>query len=303
VAFFVREKYRAKLEAAGLSLYPLHRERNARSQPVLFRPAQVLTDWAEGARTHWDWVVLAVPSNALREAWMDRCLESIGEARVLALQLGVGDEEWLRAKVGEKRLFLGMINLISFAVPLQGLAVPEPGTAYWFPPLSRMPFSGPDYAGLEEWIQLLRRGGMRASRVRSATATTRVPEHVLTALVTALELKSWRFSGLKDRAAVELALEAAEEKGVVADALAGRKRSSLFRLLRPGMLKWGVALAERLLPLPLEEYIRVHFTKVNAQFQRDRRTLIQAAKGLGLPVPALEQLDRRLAEQRGEAVD
>jgi 2-dehydropantoate 2-reductase len=254
------------------------------------------------ARSQWDWVILAVPSPSLPQPWFQEMKRAIGQAPLIALQLGMNDAEWLEGQVGKDRVFYGMINLISYAVPLTGHEVPAPGTAYWFPPFSAMPFSGPDREKLQRLVDLYLKGGMRAGIVQDTGATVRFPDFLLTALVTALELVGWKFKDLNRTPDVRLAIEAAEEQNAILDKKLGTRRPFYFSILRPAFMRLVLWLGERVLPLPLEPYIEVHFKKVNEQFQRGRKEMISEGRKYGLSTRAIEELDRRLASLRSGPV-
>ncbi len=298
VGLFVREKYAAAARA-DFHLYPLHEGKRAHKT---FRANAVLTNWAEVAQTKWDWIFLAIPSSSLEGAWFDEMKAAIGEARVVALQLGVNDRQWLEQQLGRDRLYLGMINLISYSVPMEGHPVGDPGTAYWFPPCSSMPFSGPSSAPFDELVATLRKGGMKASIATDSQGASRFPEFLLGALVTALELVGWKFSGLRDDEAIRLAIAAAEEQNAILDRKLGTRRPFYFSVLSPRFMRGGLWVASKMVPLPMESFILAHFTKVNAQFQRDRKTLMVEGARLGLPTSAIQELDRRLAELRISAL-
>ncbi len=298
VAFLVREKYVAEARQ-GFHLYPLHEGKKAHAH---YRASEVLSDWKEAGRSKWDWVILAIPSPSLHQPWFTEMKAAIGTSPIVALQLGMNDAAWLEEQLGKDRVFYGMINLISYAVPLRGHPVPEPGTAYWFPPLSSMPFSGPDESQLRALVEVYQNGGMKSGMVRDTGATLRFPDFLLTALVTALELVGWKFKDLNRTQDVQLAIQAAEEQNAILDRKLGTKRPFYFSILQPCFMRFALRLAKRLMPLPLEPYIEVHFKKVNEQFQRGRQEMIQQGKEYGLSTGAIEELDRRLASQRGRPV-
>ena len=294
VAFFVREKYVAE-SRKGFHIYPLNQGRKAHDH---FQAADIFGNWNEAAKTQWDWVILAVPSPSLQQPWFEEMKRAIGQAPLVALQLGMNDGAWLESQVGKERVFYGMINLIAYSVPLIGHEVPHPGTAVWFPPFSSMPFSGPDEARLKALANLLDKGGMKSGVVKDTGASVRFPDFLLTALVTSLELVGWKFKDLNRTRDVKLAIAAAEEQNAILDKRLGTQRPLYFSILKPALIRLILWLGSKVLPLPLEPYIHAHFVKVNAQFQRGRQEMMTEGKKLGLSVQAIEELDRRLAEKR-----
>lgn len=294
VAYYVRDKYVAE-SRTGFHFYPLNQGKKAHDH---FIPAQVSSNWTELGQTKWDWVFIAVPSPSLQQPWFEEMKRVIADTPVVALQLGMHDSAWLEQQLGKGRVFYGMINLIAYAVPLEGHPVARPGTAVWFPPFSAMPFSGPDRERLAALAKLFDSGGMRSGVVSDTGATVRFPDFLLNALVSALELVGWRFKDLNRTADVKLAIAAAEEQNAILDMKQGTKRPLYFSILQPWFMRLVMWLGAKILPLPLEPYIRVHFLKVNAQFQRGRQEMMAEGKRLGLSTLAIAELDRRLAEKR-----
>ncbi len=70
-----------------------------------------------------------------------------------------------------------------------------------------------------------------------------------------------------------------------------------LRLLRPWVVRALFALGERVLPLDLETYMRVHFTKVKSQTRLHLTSQVEHGKQAGLPTAALETLLLRTAPE------
>ncbi|MBL8612542.1 MAG: ketopantoate reductase, partial [Myxococcales bacterium] len=56
----------------------------------------------------------------------------------------------------------------------------------------------------------------------------------------------------------------------------------------PLLFRVGLALARRIVPFPLEAYLRAHFTKVAAQTREIVRELVARGEATNLPMKALE---------------
>src|SRR5262245_42718199 len=164
VTFFVRDKYRDTV-ARGLDLYPLNRRASRRGEAVRFDGFSVVSRADEVAARRFDHVILTVSSPALRGPWLGELIAAAGDATIVALQPGREDRDTIvAAGASPDRLVSGMITLISYAAPLPGeTRFTRPGTAYWFPPMSPAPFSGPAER-TAAIVALLRAGGQPAKR-------------------------------------------------------------------------------------------------------------------------------------------
>jgi len=279
---------------AGFTLYPLNRPRRERWTPVRFPPEAF--DCLTTADDTWDYVLLTIPSSAVRGPWFDELARACPRAFFVTFQLGLGDREWLAERVPEERLLSGALSLISYSAPLEDEPVPEQGTASWFPPGSACPFVGTDALAVDRLVRALRKGKLPAIVGHGpAGAAARVPDYVLMVLISALQLCGWKFSELRRHPErTRLAKAAADEANAVLDRRLGTSRPALFSLISPWLLRVGLFLVKPLLPFPLEAFFRVHFTKVGAQMVRDRRLFLEEARRQGLAHAALEELDRRL---------
>jgi len=214
----------------------------------------------------WDAVVLCVSSTALRAGdWLERVAASTGDATVLGLQPGPEDPSLVGAHAGPERLVWGMITLIAYAAPLPGEEVPQSGVAYWVPPFTAVPLSGPEER-VRPIAGMFRRGGMRARVVPDVAPTIALGGPALNLHVAALECAGWRLDALRrDRPLLDLTGAAVRE---VTAAVAHRldvKPPPWLSLLRPWLVRLALRFAPTLLPLDLETYLRVHFSKVREQ--------------------------------------
>ncbi len=160
VAFLVKPKH-AEATRRGFVLYPLKKKRVR--EPVHFTGFDVLTDVAEVGEQSWDCVILCVSSTALRAGdWLAELAAVIGDATLVTLQPGPDDYAFVTERVPAERVVAGLIGLCSYAAPLPGEDVPEPGTAYWMPGFMRCPMSGPPER-VKPIARALRRGGHTAT--------------------------------------------------------------------------------------------------------------------------------------------
>ena len=295
VAFLVKERYAAELRE-GLTLYPWNEGRPP--APVAFRGFGVLTSTAEVARQSWDQVWLCISSTALRGPWLDLLLGAAGEATLVALQPGLEDRDYLLQRWPEERLVSGAIALISYQALLPGESWPRPGVAYWFPPLSPSPFSGPPRR-VHAVVKALRMGGCPAKRHPDVPGWSAVPSAIMMPVLLALEAEGWSLRALRRSPLLARAAEAAREALAMVAAHRREKPSAIRSLLGPRTLSLLLAVAPRVMPFDFEAYLRYHFTKVGDQTQAMVATYVQTARAHGLPHAALEELAGRAARAQG----
>lgn len=302
VSFLVRARYAEALRA-GVDLYPLN-ERSPRHGPVRFSGFGVLTDLDAVAQTAWDCVVLSISSTALqRGTFLDELVAAIGAATVVSLTPGIEDGVFLRARVPEERLVLGLIGLTSYPGPLPGEVLPAPGMVYWLPPLAAMGFSGPP-ARTQAVVKTLRAGGMRSRRVRDVQVDAAFAGPLLGMLVVALELSAWSAAALRrDRPLLRTTAESISQALRVGETLVGCRSPWALRQLGPGLLGLLLRVAPWVVPFDLERFLEMHFTKVGDQTEDTLRRYLKLAAAEGLPCAAIDALHGRLValRARGDA--
>jgi ketopantoate reductase len=294
VSFLVKERHAEELRR-GLTLYAWNEGRPP--APADFRGFGVLTGAAEAGRERWDQVWLCISSTALRGPWLDELLPAIGEATLVALQPGLEDREYLLARWPAERLVCGAIALISYQAPLPGEIWPRPGVAYWFPPLSPSPFSGPREKVLPV-VEALRRGGCPAREHPDVPAWSAVPSAIMMPALLALEAEGWSLRALRRGSLLTLAASAARETLAIVAARQRKKPALLRHVLGPWTLSALLAVAPRVMPFDFEAYLRYHFTKVGDQTVAMVATYVETARAQGLPHAALDELAARAAARR-----
>ena len=292
VTFFVRDKYRDEV-ARGLDLYPLNRGRRHRTEPVRFDGFSVVSRSEEVAAQRFDQVYLTVSSPALQGPWLRELIGATGDATIIALQPGRDDRETIiAAGAAMERLVSGSITLISYAAPLPGeTRFPKPGMAYWLPPMSPAPFSGPGGPGerTAAVVALMRKGRLPAKRAHDVPRTVAFPTAILMTYLVALENAGWSFQTLV-RDHLQLGARSARAALAIVGHKEGRPPLGMRLAARPGILRMALWFGARAMPLPLEIYLKTHFTKVGDQTREFMARYIARGKEAGLPVTALEQL-------------
>lgn len=292
VAFLVRPKY-AEEARRGFDLYPLDRK-NARTTPVRLEGVGVFTSADEVARERFDAVLLCVAATALREGtWLQDLARATGDALIVGLHGGRDEDMLVREVAGPARHAAGLIGIVSYMAPLPGESVPRPGVAYWLPPLSASPLSGPRER-IARVAACFSRGGIRSFVVADAARGSIVPSAVLGSIVSALEAAGWGWADARKGDHLALACAAARENAGTALATIGERPPFALRLLRPFALRVVMRLAPLVAPLDLETYFQAHFTKVGPQMHDNLRQTIRRGEAQGVPTPATRELLRRI---------
>lgn len=294
VYYFVREKYAAECRR-GFTFYPLDR-RKPRAAPVRMSvaPGDILTRLDEVEAITFDQVYLCVASHQLRGPWLGELAAVIGDATVVSLQPGSEDRDVILAAVPAERLVSGMITVISYHAPLAGETVPEPGMAYWFPPLQPAPFSGPRER-TRAVVDALRAGKQPAKIHRDVPAFVRYPSALLMVLLTALEREGWSFRQLAGSESLRSVRAATLEAFAIIEAAHGTRAPRLLRMIaRPFFVRRIMTAARWMMPLDVETYFRVHFTKVREQTRMFMQAYIEQGTKLGRPTDGLRALEDAL---------
>ncbi|MEO7097137.1 MAG: 2-dehydropantoate 2-reductase N-terminal domain-containing protein, partial [Polyangiales bacterium] len=292
VTFFVREKYRSEVEK-GFDMYPLNR-RN-RTEVVRFESFTVVSRADEVAATKFDQVYLTVSSSALAGPWLAELVAAAGDATILALQPGQDDLDTIvAAGAARDRVVSGVITLISYHAPLPGeTRFPKPGMAYWFPPLSPSLVSGPAERTAAV-IAVLRAGRLPVKRHPDVPRFAAFPTAMMMPYLIGLESAGWTFRGLAT-GPIQLAAQGAREAMAIVARTSGKPPLMMRVVARPRVLRMGLWFARRVVPLPLEIYLREHFIKVGDQTRMFMAGYIARGRAAGMPVTALEQLSASVA--------
>lgn len=299
LTFFVRDKYRVAT-AAGFDMYMLRGRR--RAVPGRLDGFEVISRIDEVAARSFDQVYLTVSSTALAGPWLGELIAAIGDATLVALQPGVNDrDQVIAAGASAERTVSGIITLIGYAAPLPGeRRFPRPGTAYWFPPLVPNLFSGPRER-TDAVVAALRAGKLPARRHTDVQRLVAFPSAILMPYLVALESAGWSLRAFARGPAIQRGADAARQALAIV-AAADRRRLSLGArcLSRPRALRFLLWSARRAVPLPLETYLREHFTKVHDQTIAFMNAFVASGRDAGLGVAELEAL---LASVATSAVD
>ena len=288
ITFYVREKYLEPLKS-GMPVYPLNRQ-SVQEPPSSFTDYQLISTVEEVAAHAYDQIWLCVPANALRGEWLAPLLAASKEAIIVSLVPGLEEKSLLLDHISDNRLVCGMITLISYQAPLPNEACHSPGMAYWFPPATPAYFSGPKEA-VEGIVQRLKQGGQPAAAHKDVAAMGSSGTAILMPLLLGLERESWSFRQFTGTSALQDSLNAVKETLKIAAAQSGQKVPFWRHALVPALFKLILWLGERVLPLPLETYLKYHFTKVGEQTRLFINSYIRLGQARGLPTSNLVKLN------------
>ena len=297
VDVYVKPKY-AEEAARGFVLYPLGRKGQRRGGAdaqgrARFVPAHVHTRFEDVSQQAYDQVWLCVPADAVTDAFAREVAQNTGNATLVLLTPGLEDRARFALCGAEPRLVQGAISLISYQSPLANESRPEPGVAYWFPPMSPSPFDGPS-ALAKPIVEMLRKGGCPAALRPGTARFAASASAIMMPHLVALEGANWSLRGLRKSGELALATQASREALDIVAKKHGVAPPFARRLVRPFAMRLLLSLAPRLVPFDLETYLRYHFTKVGPQTRLMIRAYIERGLADHLPVAALTKLQQTL---------
>ncbi|MFT6635273.1 2-dehydropantoate 2-reductase N-terminal domain-containing protein [Alcanivorax sp.] len=270
VTFFVKEQHRNDLKS-GVSM--IRKRRLVKDEVRHFSDFSLLSQWNHVAGEEWDYVFLAISSDALRALPFGIVKDAIADATLLMLQPSETDYKVLGEYWSEENVVKGMINMISYYHPLPGETPLQTGeairVAYYLPPTA-MPLSGGARAmGVEA---LLRESAIACKRVDDAVSASRLPNAILMTFLCALEDSDWNFAQLRrDR---QLLAQLVTAQKALLTCLAKQEERPQQRAMRwtsKGLSRFlyqaGLMVAPLAMPFSLQAYFRAHFMKVRTQTQ------------------------------------
>jgi hypothetical protein len=302
VTFYVRPRYVEDLKK-GLPLYPLNRRRDLKTPERMTGFGLVSTD-AEVARSAWDYVILCTHGGAVLTPWFEPFARSIGNAWLVNLSPDLEGRAAIVRLIPAERLLTGMISLVSYPAPLPGEVCAEPGIAFWFPPLSKVPFQGSE-RGLRPLLEVFKRGGFPCERLpgEGDTISGVVADTVLSVFVHALEGAGWKFKAFLAPAQAALARQAIFEQLQTQLLLRGfgtPKLRLLHLILGRTFFRIALFATRVVMPFNFEVYLPIHFTKIRDQRDAGLANTLVQAREHGIATPALQKIADQLRAQRTE---
>jgi hypothetical protein len=275
VSFLVREHH--PLPPSGE--FTLNRLRRwGRAREISLRPERIYTSLGEVSQTQWDQVWLCVPSTALEPAWVASLAVATSDATLVFLPAGI--DVVAASHPPEDRTVLGLISLMSRS---DGTNV-----TYWLPPLLALMVGGPPQRR-DAAAKALRRGGCPAV-AGDARRSGAFGSAVLIPHVVALDGAGWSYAAFASGRWLADSVEATKEAASAAAAHLGVHRPIGLGLYSRWAVRLALGLARWLVPFPLADFFRAHFTKLRSQSKAQLEEYIALGERSGTPTPALRRL-------------
>lgn len=298
VAVLVKPRRRKEAEA-GYTLTRVFPWGSRRTET--FTPEAVLTNPAElMGRSTIDQIWFCVPTDLLDQALLADVANAAPSATIVVLAPGHFVRRKVEAAVASRRAVFGSIGMISYVSPLEGSqdAREQKTPAGICYALSATKFSGVMERRALQAVSALRAGGCPTDLTADATTEVAFGSAFLMPIVATLELAGWSMKEFASAEHASLAASAIEEALNITSALTKLPKPAFTGLLS----QWPLAIAARLapvfMPLDIESFLRVHFTKVGAQTKLLLDTTIRDGEARALPVDSLRELVKSLERAR-----
>lgn len=293
VDYLVKPKYERKTrEGMVLHRYTLA---GATRKPRTLVPDTVYSSPEKCAGNLFDQVVICVSAPALRGDWLPTLAPFTGKAAIVSMTPGVEDRRHLERFFAAERVVTGMIGFIAYQCPLEGEDLFPSGVAYLLPPFSPCLFEGE--AALKP-VEILQRGGLSSAHREDARQQLLTSMSILVPTVVGLETEGWSIDRFRRSETLELVIQASEEIAQVFESLYGVQRSTgQGILMKPWWFRTLAGVAKSMSPIPLEAYLKYHFSKVRPQTVENMHSFLEAGAQAGRKMPQT----RRLAESWQQA--
>jgi hypothetical protein len=299
IIYWVRPKYRPKLESDGVSVEQrgLFRRRGkiSRLQPDAWvSDIDGLKRALAGRRV--ERILLSISSASLDDEWIKEFATAFPTAIWVAFQLAPGDREKLERLLGTSRLLFGMINLIAYHGPLLG-EEEGPGRFVYFLAPGGVPIVGANQKAAESLARAWSKGGLASKASRSTDTGSRVPDFMLSLFVSAMEFSGWKRKQLTD-GAIEMAIAAELEKEAFCVAAGQPAVPGGLKHLNPWKVRRIAAVLDTLLPLPVDSFTEQHYRKLRSQVDREWGIIARGLTEKGESASAIERLVAELEVKR-----
>ena len=128
---------------------------------------------------------------------------------------------------------------------------------------------------------------MKAKKHSNVAKLSAFPAAMLMSLMMSLEGAGWSFSRFASGSRLSEAVAVVKEALVIA-AHHNQCSPPWWRpFISPRLIRIALALAPRIIPLPLEPYFKFHFSKVGDQTRLYIETYLEKGRSLGLPTEAM----------------
>lgn len=235
----------------------------------------------------WDQVWLTLPSDALTSPWLAEQLAVFdSDTPLISWSPDFRDDEIL-SRLYKGPLQHGLTGLISFHTPLPGEQSPPEGFGYLLPPRSVMLDNS--RAG-QQAAALLRSGGLPAVSIKDLEWFSARSTATMVPLIAGLEMADWSLSRIRSSEWLGIACASCREATLIAASYMQREAGIAARLQHPLLISMVSRLAPKVMPFPLETYLKYHFSKVGEQTRQMLDHWIEEGTARGLSTSALQRL-------------
>ena len=276
-----------------LVLMPLNR-RDARMDPVHDKSVQVLTQYSQLEGQTWDQIYVCVPSTGLTSELFEGLKSFGGRATIVKIQPGLDDRNKYADHFDISQVVSGMVAFISYAAPLTGETVADPGTAYWFPPLIKSHFSGSNDR-VQAVVSALQAGGLPARAHRDVEALAGYVLALEAPLIAGVECAGWSFRRFGQSHWLSVATQGIKEASEVVAAHQHSSPPVFMKLVNRLTIRLALWLLPKGRVFPLEAYLEHHFTKVSAQSLQHLDEYLERGLKYDIEVGSLSELRNAIA--------
>ena len=292
VTFLTRNESTSDIRQ-NLVLIPLNNP-NARANPVRFSSFDVMTEYSQLESQSWDQIYVCVPSTGLTSGLLEGINTYSGGATIVKIQPGLGDRNTFAKHVEDSQIVSGMVSFISYRAPLSGETVTEPGMAYWFPPLVKSMFSGPNDR-VREVVRALRAGGLPARTHPDVEYLVGYVLAIEAPLMAGIESVGWSLRRFNQSRWLKVACRGIKEAFEVASKYQQSYPPIFMKLVNCLTIRLAIWLLSKGRVFPFESYLEHHFTKVKAQSIQQLDNYLDQALKYDIEVGSLSELRNAIA--------
>lgn len=287
VSLLVKDKYVNELKSGFLFDWMNKKQQ----ETELFSDYETYSYSSINPEQAWDVIIVTLATTALPK--LDFTHINTTGATVVSLSPGLDDLAVLKSRLADKSygsIVTAMISLISYTNDIDG----KFACHYYASPLMPMPFSDIENTPkpqAKQIAKLFNDTGIKSKAVKSSVQASIYPNIFLTMFVLALEAAGWSFDTLKNSGYLLDSMR----QSIQALNTASKKEYGLMApvhgyLIPNAILRLGLKLAPSLFPFDIENYLKQHFTKVQAQSYEHTRHYIDLCKKHGVDTQMVEGL-------------
>ncbi len=255
-------------------------------------------------RVHYDQVYICVSGPELRSGWLEQAWPHLRHSLWITFTSGIDDYEYLARTIPERYIVMGQIGFLAYDAPLPGENIDPRGVAFWFPPGQMTYFKGHDEVTTALIVRTFERAGMPCGTRSSFDADRIYASAAVTCFAAALEIHNWDLKSLLADTVGMARL--CVTQGEIGTAIYARYQtdSTLNRRLRkPFWWKLALKYLDGVIPLPLAQYMKAHFSKHRRQMEQQFGDFVKIVRASGSEATGTQSLARDWARNRPELAE